>query len=226
MSTNHSKFEIRNSKLRKSHPAFTLVEMLVVIGILAILIGASIGGYSAMTKSAEKARCQELVSNTATALTALFQQEGAWPKRLAQNGATEGKLDAKTAYALVAGTTKYMSLTTKKGKLSGYDRFGVVTPWALAAIKRLGTGASESSKVSGGSTIDDHILRYALDLDGDGIIEGANVGGVSVDVRATAIVWCCGKDGVISPYPYAGGGTKGKSDDVWSWTPGMTRKVK
>ena len=209
------------------HKGFTLVEMLVVIGIVAVLIGASIGGFSAMTKSAEQAKCQELVANTATALTALFQQEGAWPKRLAQNGATEGKLDAKTAYALVAGTTKYMSLTVKDGELSGYDRFGIITPWALATVKRLGTGATEGSKVSGEATVDDHILRYALDLDGDGIIEGANVGGKSVNVRATAIVWCCGRDGVISPYPHGdGGSSKSKCDDVWSWTPGMTRKVK
>lgn len=217
-----------------SHKGFTLVEMLVVIGIIAILIGASIGGFSAMTKSAERAKCQELVANTATALTALFQQEGAWPKRLAQNGATEGKLDAKTAYALVAGTTKYMSLTVKNGQLSGTDRLGIVTPWAQAKIKRLGTGASEGSKVSGDATIDDHVFRYALDLDGDGIIEGANVGGKAVNIRATAAVWCCGRDGVISPYPYGGGasaagankGTSSRCDDVWSWTPGQTRDVK
>ena len=56
--------------------------MLVVIGIIAILIGASIGGYSSMTKSAERAKAQELVSNVATALTAMFQEEGVWPKRL------------------------------------------------------------------------------------------------------------------------------------------------
>ena len=81
---------------------FTLIEMLVVLGIIAVLIGASIGGYSAMVKSAERARCQELVSNVSTALTALFQNEGSWPKRLAEQGATDGKLDERAAYALVA----------------------------------------------------------------------------------------------------------------------------
>ena len=68
---------------------FTLIEMLVVIGIIAILIGASLAGYSSMVKTADKARCQELVSNVATALTMLFQNEGMWPKRLAKNGATD-----------------------------------------------------------------------------------------------------------------------------------------
>ena len=196
---------------------FSLVEMLVVIGIIAVLVGASIGGYSAMTKTSEKAKAQELVSNVATALTALFQQEGVWPKRLAQNGATDGKLDAKTAYALVAGKTAYFSLTKKGTQLGGHDRFGIVSPWAMQAIKRLGDKASLGSAV-GSATIDDHVLHYALDLDGDGRILGASVGGKSVDIRATAAVWCCGKDGVIAPYP-------SRSDDVYSWTPGQTRDV-
>ena len=225
----------RPAKPSKLTPAFTLIEMLVVLGIIAILIGASIGGYSAMTKSADRARCQEVVSNAATALTALFQNEGSWPKTLALNGATDGKLDENTAYALVANGRSYFSLTTKDGKLSGHDRFGILTPWAQAVVKRQGTSASKGSKV-GSMTVDDHILHYALDLDGDGRIEGASVGGQSIDVRATAIVWCGGKDGVIDPYPYASGGaggkgkasrgSGGKTDDVYSWTPAQTRNVK
>ena len=217
----------------KARGAFTLIEMLVVIGIIAILIGASLAGYSAMTRTADKARCQELVSNVATALTMLFQNEGSWPRRLRENGATDGKLDEEAAYTLVANGRKYFSLTTRNGKLSGHDRFGIVTPWAQAVIKKQGTSASKASKV-GTMTVDDHILHYALDLDGDGRITGASVGGQSVDVRATAIVWCGGKDGVIDPYPYANGsggkGSSGKrgssSDDVYSWTPAQTRDVK
>lgn len=212
---------------------FTLIEMLVVIGIIAILIGASLAGYSSMTRTADRARCQELVSNAATALTALFQNEGSWPKRLAKNGATDGKLDEDAAYALVSNGRSYFSLTKDGSKLGGHDRFGIVTPWAQSVIKSLGTSASKSSKV-GSMTVDDHILHYALDLDGDGRILGASVGGKSIDVRATAIVWCGGRDGVIDPYPYGDGGSGGKgsasksgkrSDDVYSWTPAQTRDV-
>ena len=197
--------------------------MLVVIGIITVLIGASIGGFSRMTKAAEKAKAQELVSNVATALTALFQQEGSWPKRLASNGGSDGTLDQKTAYALVAGTTKYLSLTTENGKLSGLDCFGVVTPWATAVIKRRGTAASLADKVTGTTTIQDHILHYALDLDGNGVVE-ANVGGETVKIRATAAVWCIGKAGGDKgkPWPYAKGRTAG---DIYSWTYGQTQQV-
>ena len=215
--------------------AFTLIEMLVVMGIIAVLIGASIGGYSAMTKSAERARCQELVSNVATALTALFQNEGSWPRVLALDGGSDGKLDERVAYALVSNGRSYFSLTKDGNKLGGHDRFGILTPWAQAVVKSQGSSASKGSKV-GSMTVDDHILHYALDLDGDGRIEGASVGGRSIDVRATAIVWCCGKDGVIDPYPYgsgaaggkgsSSGASGGKTDDVYSWTPAQTRDVK
>ena len=120
-----------------------------------------------------------------------------------------------------------MTLTTNNEKdkskatqLAGYDCFGIVTPWALAEIKRRGSSASLSTKVSGGGTIQDHILRYAIDLDGDGVISGVQVGGESVDIRANAVVWCCGKDGKIEAY------SEGlKADDIYSWTVGQTKGV-
>ena len=221
-----------DSVIRKAASGFTLIEMLVVIGIISVLIGATIGGYSAMTRTAEKAKAQELCSNVATALTAIFQEEGAWPKRLIAEGQSDGKLDARTAYALVSGKRKTFSLTKNGNQLGGHDRFGIISPWAMAVVKRLGSSASLGSMV-GTKTVEDHILHFALDLDGDGKILGANVGGQSIDIRATAAVWCGGKDGVIDPYPYAGGGSgKGsqsasgrRSDDVYSWTPGQTKDV-
>lgn len=221
-STNNSQFAIRNSKLRR---AFTLIEMLVVIGIIAILIGASIGGFSRMTKSADRAKTQELVSNAATALTALFQTEGNWPKRLASGGA-DGQLDKDAALILARG--KYFSLSTDKPdnpkaatKLTGVDKFGIITPWAAAIVKRKGTSATESSPVSGAVTIKDHILHYALDLEGRGVVS-ANVGGETVKIRATAAVWCIGRSGGDGgkPWPYSVGR---KKDDVYSWTFGQTQ---
>jgi len=201
---------------------FTLVEMLVVMGIIAVLIGASLGGYSKMTKTAERAKAQELVANTATALTALFQAEGSWPRRLAANGSSDGKLDASAAFPLAKGG--YMSLTMNSSKtaLDGIDRFGVVSPWAQAAIKRNGMSATLSTKVgNSAATVEDHILHYALDLDGDGIIDGASVGGEGLAIRATAAVWCCGKDGKMEAYSVGR-----RRDDVYSWTYGQTQNVK
>ena len=199
---------------------FTLIEVLVVIGIIATLMGVMLASVSTFLKSADKALCKELVANTATALTALYQKEGAWPRALIKGHNGNNMLDEHAALPLAKG--KYMTLTMNddKTQLAGYDRFGVVSPWAFTVIKNRGTSASLSTKVPGGGTIQDHILRYALDLDGDGVIEGAPVGGETIDIRATAVVWCCGKDGKIEAY--AAGLRK---DDVYSWTIGQTREV-
>lgn len=205
---------------------FTLIEILVVIGIIAVLISATIGTFSAVRNSAEKARAQELVSNTATALTALFNDNGVWPKQL-RDGASKQRLDESAAYPLVANS-KYMSLTADSGarKTIGLDRFGVVTPWATSILKRGGRSASLGTKLANGTTIEDNILYYALDLDGDGIIKNVKVGGEVIDVRATAIVWCIGKSGGNKgkPWPYKTG--LRKKDDVYSWSFGQTLQVK
>lgn len=203
---------------------FTLIEMLVVLGIIAALISATIGTYSAVRNAAEKARAQELVSNTATALTAIFNDNGVWPLQLRQ-GVAKQQLDASSAYPLAA-STKYMSLTTDgKSMTAGLDRFGIVTPWATSIIKRGGTSVSLGSKLGNGTTVEDNILYYALDLDGDGIIT-TKVGGDAISVRATAIVWCIGKSGGNDgkPWPYKTGVRK--KDDVYSWSFGQTLQVK
>lgn len=197
---------------------FTLLEMLVVIGIIVILVGASVGAFAKMTRSADRAKGQELVDNTATALTALFTKEGAWPRALRTNGAKDGELNAEAAYPLAKGG--YMTLSTSGGRLTGLDRFGIVTPWGLAHLKNRGLSASLGDRVGAG-TLKDHVLHYALDLDGDGIIEGASVGGESVDVRATAIVWSVGPSGKVEAYSR---GLRG--DGIYSWTKGQTNNVK
>ena len=209
----------------KFNRGFTLIEMLVVLGIIAILVGTSIAGYSSMTKTAEKAKGQELVSNTATALTALFQEEGVWPKKLASDGKSDGRLNDRVCVALAKGRYFSLSYDANAEKLTGHDRFGIITPWGMNVVKRLGTKAEQSSKVTPNSTVEDHVLYYALDLDGDGVIKGANVGGESVDVRATAIVWSIGKSGGNNgkPWPYKQGRRK---DDIYSWTPAQTKDVK
>ena len=197
---------------------FTLIEMLVVIGIIVVLVASSVGAYSKLTKSADKTKGQELVANTATALAALFIQEGAWPRALRTNGAKDGLLDADAAYPLAKGG--YMTLSTSGTRLSGVDRFGIVTPWGAAHIKNRGTSAALGDKV-GECSLKEHILHYALDLDGDGIISGASVGGESIDVRATAIVWSVGPSGRVEAY------SKGlRGDGIYSWTKGQTQNVK
>lgn len=199
--------------------AFTLIEMLIVIGIIAVLTAASLAGFSSMRKSAERAKARELCLQVKTALEAIWNADGVWPKKLREKSSgADSKLDDEAAYVLAS--RGMLTLTHSGGRVTGLDRFGIVTPWATEVIKRTGSSSSLSTPV-GKATIQDHILRFKLDLDGDGIIDGANIGGESIDIRATAAVWCCGKDGKMETYK------KGlKSDDIYTWTPGQTKNVK
>lgn len=186
--------------------AFTLIELLVVLAILGILMSVLIFVFTRAPDTAEKAKCEEYVKQVATALESLEM-----PPPLLFNGANnENGLDEKVAVP-IAGK---LGCKTEDGRLIGYDRFGIVTPWATTAIKNLGSACSLSSEVNVGSargTIRDHRLRYALGRDGE---VTAMVGGQTVRIRANAAVWCGGADGIIEPY------SKGvEGDDVYSWSP-------
>lgn len=205
---------------RNGKSGFTLVEMLIVIGIIATLMGVMVAALAKFVGSADKARCRELVSNTATALTALYQRNGAWPRALIANHNSEQGLDQKAALPLAKGNFMTLTQNSSGTALGGYDKFGILTPWATAVIKKKGDSVSTSTKVPTGGTIQTHVLRYAIDLDGDGVIPGVNIGGETRSIRATAVVWSGGKDGVIEAYS-AGL----KKDDVYSWTPGQAMEV-
>ena len=200
--------------------AFTLVEMLVVVGIIATLAGASLVGYQGVVRKAQRAKGQELVSEVATALTAVLQKEGSWPRTILSEGASgNGEMTPRVGAALArrgAMSLTYKQTTDDQGitryELSGLDQCGIVSPWAHDTIKRLAArgSVSLSAKVPSGGTIQDHRLRFAIDDDMDGIVRASPEGYGTVNVRASAVVWCAGMDGKF--------GTK---DDIRSWAKGQ-----
>lgn len=196
--------------------AFTLVEMLVVIGIIAILITASIASYNGIVARAQKSRAEELVHQVATALEQVLQKEDAWPRPvLAEGAGGNGKMTASVGGALAKRGAlsltyrEYEENGTKRVELSGVDKFGVVDPWAYDVIKRRFKSGSVTpgTQVPSGGTIDDHILRFSVDDDYDGRVAIAGEGVAGVIVRGSVAVWGCGRDGKF--------GTK---DDVKSWS--------
>lgn len=197
-----------------SRGGFTLIEMLVVIGIIAVLMGASIAGYSSVVARAHKAKAEEQVHEIVTALVNVMQQEDAWPRAVLAEGASGGEMTPEVGAALAKRGA--LSLTYRaveqdgetRYELSGMDKFGVVDPWAMDTIKgQFKKGSlSLSSKVASGGTIQDHRYRFAVDDDYDGKVKVAK-DGHSATVRASAVVWGAGHDGKF--------GTK---DDLKSWS--------
>ena len=202
---------------------FTLIEMLVVMGIIATLMAAAIGAYSFATAKAQKSRGRELVSNVATALNVLYQRQNRWPPSLITAAEGEGRLTAEGGACLAAQGLLSLSYrkTDKDGetiyKLSGLDRCGIVTPWAIETLKRLPPGDSGiGAAVKTGGTVRDHQLHFAIDTEGNGFVE-ARLKGRTVRIRAAAVVWCWGMNGVEDDYEGSMSG-RGKNDDIYSWT--------
>jgi prepilin-type N-terminal cleavage/methylation domain-containing protein len=200
---------------------FTLVEMLVVIGIIAVLSAAGMVGYSRVIKSARKAKTVELVSNVATALTHILTKEGTWPEELLQNGGN-GQLDKDIAKVFIRYNLLGLSYNQKTGSegnytLVGKDRCGIVDAEAEAVLKR-NKRAQESTPVPSGKTVREHILYYAIDEDGDGFTDvRLKDSGMQLKIRATAVVYAAGPNG-IEEY-----GTIGRNDDVYSWRPSQVK---
>lgn len=194
---------------------FTLIEMLVAIGIIAVLIAASTQIYGKMVNRAYQARCQELVHNVATALEQSLQENGSWPSKILA-GAGEGKLTARVGGQLAKRGLLSLRYREEKNEsedeidytLVGLDRCGIVSPWAAAVVKGRGDNAGEGDRVPSGGKIGDHVLRYALDTEYRGKVTARC--GESVTVRGVVAVWCCGADGLF-----------GTDDDVKSWAKGQ-----
>lgn len=198
---------------------FTLVELLVVIGIIAILGAALTAGFSGATKMAQKTRGQELVSAVATALTSIYQKSGQWPKPILDgNGANENRLGPGPGAMLAKHGGFSLSFrkdsSTGKYTLTGQDKLGVLDPWGQAVMKSR-SSAGLGTRVPSGGTVNDHIVRYAIDRDGLGFVE-ATVCGKSIRVRGSAIAWCCGPDGRFDDLS-----KMGRSDDIFSFTQGQ-----
>ena len=205
---------------------FTLLEMLVVIGIIVMLSGALLVGIDRVRKSAQRTKAQETVSNTATALGLIFQKEMAWPRLLITYN--NRQLEAEPSHVFVRHNLLGLTFdsnsynpSTRKGtiKLIGADRCGIVDPWAAAVLKRQRASNAEKDglllKVSTGGTVKDHILWYAIDEDGDGITKVSHPKDGEIQVRAPACVWCAGADGVLGSHKRH---EKASAGDVYSWT--------
>ncbi len=209
-------------KMNECRKGFTLIEMLVVLGIIAVLSGALLIGFGRVTKSAQRMRAQETVSNVATALNILLQRQGAWPVDFKNALKTYGGQDGEGKgcvedVARVFAKNNLLGISYKTSErtiiLQGTDRCGIVDPWAVAVLKR-SLNNTQSTVVPSGGTVKSHIIYYAIDTDLDGITE-AKVCGEDIKVRASAIAWCAGADGDLGTSYHKR--TKQNADNVYSW---------
>ena len=224
--------------MKTRRTGFTLIEMMVVIGIIAILAAALMGGYSHMVKSAQRSKAVEAVANARTALEQLYiKKDNTWPPAILDARTHEGGyhvMDENVAKVLFQNSL--LNVDCKKTSdaeglnaytLRGTDRCGIADPWAQDSLrgadKNLNGNSLLSRAVSSGGTVQDHLLYFAVDQNDDGFVDMSEGAPVS-RVRAKAIVWCAGADGGLGDCSSDKRGKKSvngrtitNGDNVYSW---------
>ena len=213
---------------------FTLIEMMIVVGIIGILVAALSVGLTRWVRSAQKSNAQAAVSDARTALEALFiKKDSTWPPAILNARTHEGGfhvMDEKVAIELFRNNLGNVDCkkTADQGGLDDYtlrgaDRCGIADPWAREVLKNSPKNGDKNTKVPSGGKVEDHLIYFAVDQNGDGIVdksEGAPVKGV----RARVITWCAGADGGLGDCSTDkrskakfDGRTVSNGDNVYSW---------
>ena len=219
---------VTKRRLDRTRDGFTLVELLVVIGMIGLLAGALIASFSHLKTSARQSQAQALVGEVATALTAYLDRYREWPDAL--KGRTE--MDEKACWVLQENklldvVVKKWNETSQKMEWEGptgnsLDRFGLLDPWGRAGLRRNPSIGDAGAAIEGGTKLSDHRLQYRLDTNYDGVIDGSDDDPPpkGLAVRASAIVWSRGPDGKDD---FESSGKRYPLDDRLSWNYGLSR---
>ncbi|MEI6645358.1 MAG: type II secretion system protein [bacterium] len=202
---------------------FTLVEMLVVMGIVGVLIAMLTGAFKYVQNTAWQSRSQELVSNVATALSIYIQREGTWPDEVLNSGGVVNNEVCKVlkqAKLLDVSTVNITAAGIVTINQNSPERFGLFSPWGQRMIRGIPkTTASLGSLPS--ADLLKHILQFRVDINLDGKIDSSDsqlgaIPGVGSVIRASAIVWSCGPNGKAD----GSTGAKKASENRQSWVGG------
>lgn len=201
---------------KNNKAGFTLVEMLVVIGLLGILAATLVSSFSHVKRSAWQAQASRQVKEVATAFNVYLQTYREWPTVFTLNTEMNPDVCHEFQSKGLLDLTTYENLDNEIINQHSLDKFGLLDPWGQAVLKRRLINATEATTVDSGGNLADHRIQYRLDLNYDGYVDSTDWPGIpnAARVRASVTVWSRGPDGrddFLSGKRYPGG------DDRLSW---------
>jgi len=163
---------------------YTLVEMLVVIGIIAMLAVGFMSSFSYVQRLAWRSQAQTLVSSAANSLTLYLQKERGW-------GDLENKTEFDEEVCAILKAAGVLDSTIKAAgdskAAASIDRYGLLDVWGQRKLR----GNPNLSR----SIAQQHRLQFRLDSNLDGKVDSSENSPNGLEVRASVLVWSRGPDG-------------------------------
>ncbi|PYL64801.1 MAG: hypothetical protein DMF25_05770 [Verrucomicrobia bacterium] len=199
-------------RIRKQANAFTLVELLVVIGIIAILMGLLFAGGRAVQQQAKRTQAKNDLAQIVTAVNAFYTEYGKYPLVTADTiYGTGGTSSADLFYALRAVALGANASNAINPRQIVFKIVFISPPY----VKDPGTPVSGIGTVTGARQYyDPWGMPYAIEVDGNYNNQidinpyTANAG--PSPLQAGVIAWSLGSD-------HLKGSDLAASDDVISW---------
>ena len=141
----HSVIQSFNHSVIRKAPGFTLVELIVVIGIIGILAGVLLSTFGGSTESARSAQCMSNMRNIAAACQ------------------TYGVESKDNIYPLaIPAETKSVSISNGRPERRYYEHQGWISWYSKGNYPSGGAKSSQSNPTIGFRTSDDEKSKYAL----------------------------------------------------------------
>ncbi len=206
---------MKKTKIREQKRAgFTLVEMLVIIGIIAILATALVSGAGHMKRVAERTRAQRMVDDVKVALNLYLQSEREWHDTLIE------RLETDADVSSLLNKNKLLDVVVPDDVINStsLDRFGLLDEWGRQSLRRNPNISSATQSGEDGIQIREHRIQFRLDTNYDGYVDAGEGSPMGLRIRGNVIVWSRGPDGqddFSSSNPKARG--RYPYDDLISW---------
>ncbi|MDD4621792.1 MAG: type II secretion system protein [Kiritimatiellae bacterium] len=202
--------------LSRRRAGFTLIEMLVVIGMIGILAATLATSFTHVKRAAWQSQAARQVKEVATAFNVYLQTERAWPYEWSDKTEMDPDVCREFQRKGLLDVTTYKDATARVINQDSLDKFGMLDPWGRAALKRTINTATAETRVESGGALAEHRLQFRLDKNYDGYVDSQDWPGIpgGARVRANVLVWSRGPDGrddFLSGGRYPGG------DDRLSW---------